>query len=379
MRILLVGEYSRLHNSLKEGLVALGHEVKIIGNGDGFKNFPVDFSTKPKWCESKLGNIPRQIIYKLTKFDIVKIEFGIRFYFHLNKFKNYDVIQFINECPINTIPFFERYLLNKIFNTNKRVFLLCCGVDHTIAKYMMAEKPRYSIMTPYFENPKLIEEYRYILNYLKPKKQKIHNLVYKNCAGVIASDIDYYLPLIDNPKFLGLIPNPINLDTIKYTEPEVSDKIVVFHGINRWNYHKKGNAFFEKALDIIQNKYTDKVKIITVENIPYQDYVKLYNEAHILLDQVYGYDQGYNALEAMAKGKVVFTGAEKEFNEYYNLSEQVAINALPDVNQIVDELSFLIENPTEILEIGKRARAFIKEEHDYIKIAGKYLEVWKNN
>ena len=42
MRILLVGEYSRLHNSLKEGLVALGHEVTIIGNGDSFKKYPVD-------------------------------------------------------------------------------------------------------------------------------------------------------------------------------------------------------------------------------------------------------------------------------------------------------------------------------------------------
>jgi len=36
---------------------------------------------------------------------------------------------------------------------------------------------------------------------------------------------------------------------------------------------------------------------------------------------VYAYDQGFNALEAMAKGKVVFTGAEKEWLELYNLEE----------------------------------------------------------
>ena len=44
MRILLLGEYSRLHNSLKEGLVQLGHEVIIVGDGDDFKDYPVDFS-----------------------------------------------------------------------------------------------------------------------------------------------------------------------------------------------------------------------------------------------------------------------------------------------------------------------------------------------
>jgi len=96
-----------------------------------------------------------------------------------------------------------------------------------------------------------------------------------------------------------------------------------------------------------------------------------------VLDQVYAFDQGYNALEAMAKGKVVFTGAEKEFEAHYNLTEKVAINALPDVDAIVNELSLLIENPTEITAIGKRARAFIENEHHYIKVAEKYLEKWK--
>jgi hypothetical protein len=37
MKVLLVGEYSRLHNSLKEGLLELGHEVSIVGHQDGFK------------------------------------------------------------------------------------------------------------------------------------------------------------------------------------------------------------------------------------------------------------------------------------------------------------------------------------------------------
>ena len=48
MRILLLGEYSRLHNTLKEGLIALGHQVILVGSGDGFKNYPVDYSILAK-------------------------------------------------------------------------------------------------------------------------------------------------------------------------------------------------------------------------------------------------------------------------------------------------------------------------------------------
>ena len=54
MKILLIGEYSRLHNSLKEGLESLNHEVTIVGTGDKFKNFPVDISIAPKIISSNL-------------------------------------------------------------------------------------------------------------------------------------------------------------------------------------------------------------------------------------------------------------------------------------------------------------------------------------
>jgi glycosyltransferase involved in cell wall biosynthesis len=93
---------------------------------------------------------------------------------------------------------------------------------------------------------------------------------------------------------------------------------------------------------------------------------------------VYGFDQGFNALEAMANGKVVFTGAETEFLNHYNLQEdEVAINALPDVDYLVDKLSFLIENPSEISRIGKNAIKFIKKEHHYVNQAKKYVDIWE--
>ncbi|WP_298116820.1 glycosyltransferase [Flavobacterium sp.] len=376
MRILLIGEFSRLHNSLKEGLIELGHEVYIVGNGDGFKNYPVDYSTKAFWCETKIGTFIRKSIHKIFKIDIIKIEFGIRFYFHLDKLKNFDIVQLINEAPIQTLPFLERFLLKKIFKNNKKIVLLCCGVDYLVAQHLIEKKERYSIMNPYFEKSKNIKEYQFILDYLKPSSKKTHDFVYENINGVIASDIDYVNPIKNQSNYLGLIPNPINTSKIDFIENKINDTISIFLGINKGTYHSKGIAFFEKTLEVLKQKYPDKIEIIVAKNLPYNEYISLYNKAHIVLDQVYAFDQGYNALEAMAKGKVVFTGAEKEFEAYYNLSEKVAVNALPNVDYLVAELSFLIENPDEIIAIGKRTRTFIEKEHDYLKVSKKYLMTW---
>lgn len=377
MRILLLGEYSRLHNSLKEGLLELGHKVTLVSDGDDFKNYPNDFSFDAKWSKSKFLYYPRRALHKFFSFDIATLERGIRFYFLLPKLKHFDVVQLINEASINTIASFEIFLLKKVITQNKKLFLLSSGADAVCVQYMLEKKFNYSILTPYLENPKVCKEYPYILRYISKSHLRLHHFLYQNIKGVIASDFDYAIPLEGNKKFLGLIPNPINTIKINNIPLKIEDKIVLFLGINRHNYRKKGIHFFEVALHIIKEKYDEKVEIVISENIPYQQYISLYNKAHILLDQVYSYDQGYNALEAMAKGKVVFTGAEQEFTDYYQLQDRVAINALPDVNELVQELSFLIENPLEIIKIGKNARDFIEMEHDYVRIAQKYVDVWE--
>ena len=105
----------------------------------------------------------------------------------------------------------------------------------------------------------------------------------------------------------------------------------------------------------------------------------MFNSAHIILDQVYSYDQGFNALEAMAKGKVVFTGAEQEWLDFYGLQKDtVCINALPDAKYIADKLEWLINNPEKITEISKHARAFVEKEHLYTTIAEKYIKRWSS-
>jgi glycosyltransferase involved in cell wall biosynthesis len=241
----------------------------------------------------------------------------------------------------------------------------------------MKKKFRYSILTPYFENKVSKREFYPVLSYIEDSYKQLHDFLYKNIKGVISSDIDYHLPLLGYSKYLGLIPNPINTDKVHFTEKQPHDKIIIFHGINKANYYKKGNDLFEEALNVIGNRYKDRVDIISTTDIPYDDYINIYNEAHILLDMVYAYDQGYNALEAMAKGKVVFTGAEQEWLDYYGLEKnKVAINAEPNVDRIVENLEWLINNPEQITLISKNAREFIEKEHNYIKVAQRYIDVW---
>ena len=381
MKILLLGEYSRLHNSLKEGLVQFGHEVTIIGCGDKFKQFPVDYSIYAKTCnENKIANFVFKSIRKVIGFDFEKIEKAIRFYLLLPKLKSYHHVQLINSDALETYPILSRFLYKKLFHKIKNRSLLICGDETPIVDYWFRKELKYSVLTPYFEDNSLEKEFQFPLKYRKNNYRKTFNWLAKNCQKLITSDLDYEIPMQKMGFQTTFIQNPINVDYINFQPLAIDDKIIIFLGINRLSYTKKGIIYFEKALEIIQEKHADKIEIIVTENLPYKEYISKYNKAHILLDQVFAYDQGYNALEAMAKGKVVFTGAETEFLNQYQLQEdEVCINTLPNENEIAAKLSFLIEHPEKINDISKNARKFIEKEHDYRVIAEKYLVSWKKN
>jgi glycosyltransferase involved in cell wall biosynthesis len=378
MKVLLVGEFSRLHNSLKEGLQELGHEVFIVGHQDGFKDYPIDFPMEKKWDTGFLKKI-KVGIHLLSGFDLSSYLTYQQFKKNKSHFAKFDVVQLINENSFYCNYFYEKKILEYLFKNNSKTILLSCGFDYLNVKYCF-ENPKYkSVIQAYLLGRISTKSFENVLKFRTKSFKKLHQFIYSNVAGIIASDMDYHFPLLQNPKYLGLIPNPINLSKIHFQPLAIESKIIIFHGINDANYYKKGNDFFEKALKIIESKYGSKVEIITTRDVPYAAYIDSYNKAHILLDQTYSYDQGYNALEAMAKGKVVFTGAEIEFTKHYNNKESVCINATADVDHLVSELSFLIENPDQIIAIGQRARAFIEKEHDYIQIAERYMETWKTS
>tara|TARA_B100001250_G_scaffold412413_1_gene443565 strand:+ start:905 stop:2047 length:1143 start_codon:yes stop_codon:yes gene_type:complete len=380
MKILLIGEYSRLHNSLKEGLEKNGHNVTLVGSGDGFKNYPVDIKLDSYYFNLKLLKPIAKLFDRLFKISLNEVEIYFRAKKIIEHLKNYDIVQLINENAFRTLPSLEIILIKKLQKNNKKLFLLSCGVDKKSVEYAINKKFRYSILSPYLENPGLKKSYRHILKYTRKSYIKLHEYLKENVNGIISSDIDYNIPYLNEKKHLRLIPNPINVDEIKYREIKTVNKIKILHGINSKNYLKKGNIFFDKALKIIKEKYQDKIEIINTIDLNYIEYIKSLKNSHIVLDQVYAYDQGYNALEAMALGKVVFTGAEKEWLELYNLKENsVAINALPNVNYLASKIEWLINNPNELKYISKNARKFIEKHHHYITIAKEYENIWIKN
>lgn len=376
MKVLLFGEFNRTHWNIKEGLKLLGHDAVLVSTKDGFKKVDVDIELKDPYRKPFLKKI-RSAILRFFNYDISAISIWKQIKSKERLLSGYDVVQFINEAPFDFNRTYQKEIFDLLIKWNSSAFLLSTGLDYPSVQHAFNKKFRYSVLTAYFEGKGSKRDFSAALSYLTPEHKKLHEHIFNHIKGVISNDLDYHLPLLGHKKYLGMIPHAINTDALVFSEPVINHKIIIFHGINTFNYYKKGNDIFDSALEIVKAKFGDRVEIITTHNLPYKDYIKAFNKCHILMDQVYAYDQGFNALEAMAKGKVVFTGAEREWLEYYNLKEDtIAINALPNATKTAEQLEWLILHPQKIIEISRNARAFVEKHHDYLDCAKQYLIKW---
>ncbi len=355
MKIMLLGDYSGLSKNLKEGLLELGHEVVLVTNGDGFKQ-----TVKSDLYICKSDN------YIINLFD------KIIFPFHrINAYYDYDVVQLIYHNMFGLAQLgYNHYILNKIKNRTGKMFLSACGEDYFV--YKMKDRLKYN---PWDE--------------LIDKKNSINSLVTKNwyiknntkvaslVDGIIPSLYTYAEAYRSNANVLNTIPFPMNIKKIKYIPQDIkSNKLKIFHGLNREDF--KGTRYIKEAMVKLKNRYPDDVDIVIDGKMPLNKYLKVLEEANIVVDQALSYEYGMNAVYSMAMGKVVLSGNEPECQREFGRTDIPIINITPSIDDIYTKLEKLVLNKKSIEEIGYNSRIFVENFHDYVTVAQKYVDTWKN-
>ena len=353
MKILLLGEFSGVYTGLKEGLKALGHEVTLASSRDGYKNIKgADISFDPKF-PGILG----------------KVENRLRPLAALPSLKGFDVVQLINPFAFDYFGFPKEFFIKQIKKNNKKFFLSASGTDafyFQISRMKLRYGPFQDILD-------------FDLNSTTCRFQEEEALAYNSWVAEIADGIipvmyDYECGYADFPNLKSTIPLPINLQKYEYSENRVHEKLMIFHGLSRYGF--KGTRHVEEAFDVLEKKYPNQLDLKIEGQLPIDKYLEIMKKANIVIDQTSCYSTGVNALIAMAQGKAVLGGAEPESLLCLGVESSPVINILPSSDSIVCEIEKLLQNPFSLSEIGMRSREFVRDNHDHIKIAQKYIDIW---
>lgn len=356
MKILLVGEYSSLHKNLKEGLKELGYNAVLAAGGDSWK---------------KIGGIDLPLgCVKYHGLNLKTInQYFVQPFIDIQPLRGYDIVQFVS--PRLFHPLINQLVMEKIIKNNRMISLCAAGGDLAIVEAYKTGKFEYYVFD--YDKTTLNQYntrrlYGLMNTYFNKKLEKIASVI-------IPSLYEYSLNHIQK-KTVKPIPFPINVDSIRYKDNIVKQRIVFFHGLNR--EFEKGTPFIREALLKLKKNYPNDVDVIIDGHMPFDKYLRVINNANVIIDQCCGYGYGMNACISMAQGKVVMSSCRSDTLKAYGVKSSPIIHAKPDVDYLYNQLIMLLENRNSLTEWGYKSRVYVEHIHDYRKVAKEYMDVWKS-
>lgn len=361
MRILLIGEYSNVHWGLSQGLRSLGHDVTVVSDGDGWKNYRRDIDLK------------RQ---SLGKWDTLRYVWKLKRL--MPKLRGYDVVQLINPVFLDIKA--ERILpyYMQLRRQNRSMFMGAFGMDKYWVKICRDCKTfRYSDFN--LGSEERHNEYNDICihDWLEGPKGELNDLIANDCEGIISGLYEYemcYRPYFAEK--LQYIPFPIEIQPS--TPRRASVPLHFFIGIQPSRSAYKGTDIMLKALLRLKENYPDKMVLEKAENVPFHVYQDMIQRSDILLDQLYSYTPAMNGLLAMSKGLVLVGGGEEE--HYELLGEHALrpiVNVEPNEESVYHELEQLVLHPERVNQMKLDSIEYVRRHHDHVKVASQYLEFWQ--
>ena len=180
----------------------------------------------------------------------------------------------------------------------------------------------------------------------------------------------YYMQFVKNSV---LIPLAIDLEKYIYTPLLVRDEIIILHAPTNRQF-KKSDIIEDAINRLISEGF--KIKYNCITNVSHNQLMKEYMSSDLIIDQLnFGY--GTVSIEAMALGRPVIVGIDKESHQNVNL-----YNALPTINADTDNIYEVLKetliNKHKLPEIGYNSRKFIEEYHDIKKLTHKLVAYYKD-
>ena len=367
MRILLLGDYSNVHHTLGEGLRKLGHEVVVASDGDGWKNYPRDVDMR------------RRSLSPIDSFT-----FLLRTLWQFRSFRGFDVVQIINPvflslCAERIPPFF-----NYLKRHNGKIVMGAFGMDHYYIKACLDYKTfRYSDFNMGDKERLSDENESFKRDWLYGPKGELNRRIVPQADAIVAGLYEYYVSYRGHcPEAEGklhFVPFPIVPQPKLQHCYNAAEPLKIFIGIQRQRSAYKGTDLMLRAARRAAERFPEACRLEIAENVPFETYKKMLNEAHVQLDQLYSYTPAMNALEAMARGTIVVGGAEPE---HYALMDEPLlrpmVNVEPNEDSVYEALCDLIENRAKrVPEMQAESQAFIARHHDYLKVAKRYEAIYK--
>lgn len=352
-KILLLRDYSGMSSQLAKGLRGAGHDVTLASIADGFKgDYGADFA------------LDKRIL------GVNSVDQYINYWRLAMRGDEYDIVHFQTPFLAGRFTAVVIPQIAMLLSRGRFFSMSLAGDDYfywTRSRDRLAYSPHSESQQVDFRGHKPY--------YLSTASRLINEWLAKRAHALVPACYDYAVGYGEYAHLTAHIPFCFDVDGVTPAFPASTGPVQILHSISRAGF--KGSRHILEALDRLSKVCGSRVCISTFERLPYKDYKQALKNADIILDQCNSYSYGMNAVEGLALGKIVLSGAEPEALAYMKATDCPVVNIKPDAEQIFEALYNLVEQRNILPDIGRRSRKFAEEFHSYGAVIPKLLAEWQ--
>lgn len=383
MKILLMGDASHYHRTLGRALAAAGHDVTVASSGSGWMQTSRDIDLSRR--RGKLGGAFLQMRLSTTLAP---------------KLRGYDIVQLCDTSFIELRPHRQLELAQRLRRHNGRLFLCALGNDPFYVSNLSGDNPalRYSEwQTPWGRSVESHYD-----RWTSPEMLDYNRRLVETVDGVTTALFEYQrvwesfqLPI--PVSYVGIPIDTDNVDIAKAENGNTIDsntldgstlgsnvesdgKLKVMFCSHKGRESEKGSDILLPMLRRLAADRPERVELLTPENVPYADFLRLLDRADIVSDQLYSYTPATTALLAMSRGAIAITGGEEEYYRFIGEpldTPKPIFNPNPlDLEGTYRRLIDLIDNPGQIAAMRRAALPFVIRHNNSAEVASRALHAW---
>lgn len=362
MTVLLLGEYSNVHHTLCEALRRAGHEVLLISDGDGWKDYPRDID-----LHRRLSGPFGSLIYLC---ELAKL---------LPRMRGYDVVQLINPQVLYLKPRWNRWFFDYLKRHNRIVSLGCFGDDYYVVTRM--QQKDFLAYTDFVAGDSIIDHAlnrQRIQTWCDPERRALTEHAVAQADCLMACLYEYYKVYEQEGFGAKLHYLPLPVESIKEKgkgKNRENSAVRVLLAIQKQRGPMKGTDQIEPLLVRLAKEYPDQIDLHRIESVSFEQYCQEVDAADVIVDQLYSYTPAMTALEAMRRGKVVISGGER-----YELEgvcyEAPVINLRPFADEEnYQKLHETLLDRNKIAQLSEDSQAYVVKYHDADLVASLFTRL----
>lgn len=358
--VLLLGEFSNLHNMLSYSLREYGIKSFVVGSPNGYRGLKADLSLSSPFS----GMFGRMHV-------------AAKPITSLNKLTGYDVVQAITYEQFH--PLINNPMLILISKLSGKFCSLSTGCDSYLNSYFTHDHPYKSICVDCLRFDQKKEHCRT----LELSSLKSQELLYELSSKIIPMGVEYRESMLKT-RFNGkvssvhVLPFYIEARPDNYVRRSLPRRstLRIAHGLNRYGY--KGTRVVEEAIKIIELEKIKEIEIVILPRMSLDKYLQVISQFDVVIDQLYAESYGYNALYCMSMGLPVINSVTDKALDAIGVSSNPFIFSPPDPRGLVELLVNLSSNYAALDLHMQMGIEYVRTVHSPDKTVPQFLSTWSS-